>query len=154
SGASVTLTVVAKALVAGQFTNTGTVSANEADPNAANNTASASFTVLASADLAISITSAPAAPVVGLNLTFTLTVTNNGPSPATGVTLTDTVPAGSTFVSATPSQGTCTVTVSCALGSLAQGATATVTLVINPTTAGTLTNTASVSANEPDPNQA
>jgi len=155
TGASATLTVVAKALAAGNFTNTGTVSATEFDPNAANNTASAPFTVLASADLAISITSAPAAPVVGLNLTFTVKVINNGPSPATGVTVSNPVPPGTSLVSATPSQGpACSPAVSCAIGNLASGASATVAIVLTPQVAGNLSDTATVFGNEPDPNQA
>jgi uncharacterized repeat protein (TIGR01451 family) len=80
-------------------------------------------------------------------------VTNNGPAAATGVTLTDPLPTNVTFVSATPSTGTCipSTAVTCNLGSLANGASATVTLVVQPTANGTVTNTASVTANESDP---
>ena len=38
-------------------------------------------------------------------MTFTVTLTNNGPDTATGVQVTDLLPAGLSFVSATPSQG-------------------------------------------------
>ena len=56
--------------------------------------------------------------VAGTNLTYTLTVSNNRPDNASGVTLTDTLPAGVNLVSATPSQGNCagTTTVICNLG--------------------------------------
>ena len=69
--------------------------------------------------------------------------------------LTDPLPAGVTFVSATPSQGTCSQvagTVTCPLGTIASGANATVSVVVTPTTDGTLTNTASVSSATSDPN--
>jgi uncharacterized repeat protein (TIGR01451 family)/CSLREA domain-containing protein len=103
-------------------------------------------------DLAISKTDNPDPVEVGNNLTYTMAVENNGPSNATGVTMTDTLPAGVTFVSATPSQGTCTgtSTVTCALGSLAVGPIATVTLVVTPTAPDTITNTATVTGNETD----
>src|SRR5262249_39688048 len=59
------------------------------------------------ADLALP-GSAPAAGSVGSTLSYTLTATNNGPDVSTVTTLTDPLPAGVTFVSATTSQGTCT----------------------------------------------
>lgn len=92
--------------------------------------------------------------VVGQNLTYIITVRNNGPDTATGVTVTDTLPSTVTFVSANASQGTCsgTATVTCNLGSLNNGAQATVTIVVRPTQAGSLSNTVAVSGNETDPN--
>src|SRR5262249_32858855 len=67
--------------------------------------------------------------------------------------ITDTLPSEVTFVSITSTQGSCssTSTITCNLGALAEGASATMTLVVTPTTAGTLSNTASVSGNEADP---
>ena len=102
------------------------------------------------ADLSITMSDSPDPVTVGSDVTYTLSVTNSGPNDATGVTLTDTPPASA---SATPSQGTCSGTgpVSCDLGSLVSGASATVAITVTPTAAGTITNGANVSANESDP---
>jgi uncharacterized repeat protein (TIGR01451 family) len=111
----------------------------------------------ASADLRITKTGAPSPATAGANLTYKLTVGNAGPSTATAVKVTDTLPAGVALVSVTPSQGTCTfgTTVICQLGSLtAGGAVASVTLVVKPSAAGTLVNSASVSSAVADPNLA
>lgn len=85
-------------------------------------------------------------------MSYTVNVTNNGPGVATGVILTDTLPATATFVSATPSQGTCSgaATVTCRLGTIASGNTATVTITVRPTQAGLITNTATAVAHEVD----
>ena len=76
-------------------------------------------------DLVVAKTTAGA--VAGGEITWTVTVTNNGPSEASAVTLADPLPAGTTFVAATPAQGTCALdgtTVRCELGALPpQGAT-------------------------------
>jgi len=103
-------------------------------------------------DLAIS-KSAPASVTAGQTITWTITVTNNGPLSATNVSVSDTLPATTSFVSATPSQGTCsgTATVTCGLNTIANGGTATITIVANANSAGNVTNTATVSATESDP---
>ena len=79
---------------------------------------------------------------------------NNGPNLATDVTMSDTLLAGVTFVSATPTQGNCSGTshISCTLGTLAMNASATVTIEVTPTAPGGVSNTAHVSGTEPDPN--
>ena len=102
-------------------------------------------------------TDSPDPVTAGNNITYTITVANNGPSGAADVTLADEVPAGNTFVSATPSQGSCvgTTSVSCALGSIANGAAATVTLTVqvDPATPGgaVITNTAEALSRTADP---
>jgi uncharacterized repeat protein (TIGR01451 family) len=108
------------------------------------------------ADLAITKVDSRDPSTAGRNLTYTLKVTNNGPNPATGVTVTDALPSGLTARSSSASQGTCsgTTTVTCALGDLASGASATVTIVVRPSAAGKISNTASVTGSQPDPNQA
>jgi len=107
------------------------------------------------ADLSISKIDSPDPVALGTNLTYTITVTNSGPTAAPGVTVTDTLPGGVTFVSASATQGTCGQsggTVTCNLGSINNGAIAGVVIVVKPTATGTITNTASVSSNAPDPN--
>ena len=89
----------------------------------------------------------------GQPFTYSLNVTNSGSLAATGVNLTDTLPAGVTFVSATTSQGYCngSTVVTCALDSLAAGASANVQITVTPVT-GQLVNNASVTSVETDVN--
>jgi uncharacterized repeat protein (TIGR01451 family) len=105
-------------------------------------------------DLSItkSMNAGPPFPAGG-NLSYTINVVNNGPGAANSVVVTDMLPAGMTFVSATPSQGSCsgTTTVSCAVGELSNGGTATITLVLKTaSTPTTVSNTATVTAAEVD----
>jgi uncharacterized repeat protein (TIGR01451 family) len=110
---------------------------------------------LGNLDISVIKTDSPDPVTVGNNLTYTIVVSNNGPETGTGVTLTDTLPSSVTYVSATSTQGTCTrsgSTVTCNIGTLANGASTTVTIIVTPTAAGTITNTASVTCNETDTN--
>src|SRR5262249_40072103 len=144
----------------GSVTNSATVSETEFDSNPANNTASTTTIVYppGTADLALTDSgSQNPVPPVG-SLTYTLTVTDNGPADSTGVSLTDTLAGTAGFVAATPSQGTCgqsSGTVTCALGGLASGASATVAVVVTaPSAQGAIANSASVTADQTDPNSA
>jgi uncharacterized repeat protein (TIGR01451 family) len=107
------------------------------------------------ADVAITKSAAPEPAHAGANLTYTLNLTNNGPNAANGVSVDDPLPAGTTFVSATSSAGTCsgTTTVDCAIGDLDVGAGAQVKIVVKPTAPGSVTNTATVSTTGADPDQ-
>ena len=103
--------------------------------------------------------------IAGTNLTYSLAVTNNGPSTAPNVVIRDALSAQVSFVSATPSQGSCQAGVvpgdpskplTCNLGSLANGAGATLTVIVRVNSdvpAGTiLVNNADVSSDSADPN--
>ena len=89
---------------------------------------------------------------------YTITASNEGPGAATGVSVVDTLPAGTTFVSAKTTQGSCSRAarkVTCDLGELASGTSATVTVVVKaPSCPGRLTNTASITADQADPDTA
>jgi trimeric autotransporter adhesin len=102
------------------------------------------------ADLAISA-SAPSSEARGTLLTYTITATNNGPLAAPGVTITDTLPGG---LSASSLTGPCTgtTTIACSIGTLASGASSTVTIAVTPSAGGSLMNMASVTSGQPDPN--
>jgi uncharacterized repeat protein (TIGR01451 family) len=103
---------------------------------------------LGATDMAISMTG-PAGINSGGNATYSITVNNLGPNFAPQVTVNEFVPAGATFVSGTPSQGACALLGSqfqCNLGGMVVGGSATLTVVLNVTSA--ITNTATVSAND------
>ncbi|MBK8914703.1 MAG: DUF11 domain-containing protein [Phycisphaerales bacterium] len=106
-----------------------------------------------SADLSVSAAAAPDPLTLGGNLTYTITVANAGPSAVTGVVLTDMLPGGAALVSVSASQGSCSGVgpLTCALGTIANGASAAVVIVVTPTTAGTAVLTASVAGAERDP---
>ena len=106
-----------------------------------------------SANLSITKTASPNPATAQANLTYRIVVNNLGPSPATNVVLTDTLPAGLPLVSAIPTQGTCsgTTTVTCSIGSMASPGSAIVNLTVTAQGVGQLTNTAAVNATESDP---
>lgn len=106
------------------------------------------------ADLTLTKTDSPDPVSVGQDLTYLVTVTNVGPGPASVVTVVDQLPAGVAVRAVGASQGIClrSQTVTCVLGMLPAGTTATINIVVLPAAAGTLTNTARASSPEPDPN--
>ena len=110
--------------------------------------------VFAQADLAITKTVSNSRPSVGTDVTFTLTLVNNGPSNATGIIVSDPIPAGMTFQSSTPSQGTYTPASGIwNVGNLNNGATATLAIVASVDNADPKTNQATITASSPaDPN--
>jgi len=163
--ANITINATASA-TAGTITNAATISGNETDPNPANDSASAStdvsvVTTGGSADLSISKHALPLTGGgefprlrVGSSLIYVLTVKNLGPSTATGVTVSDQLPAGLTFRKVGTSNGTCkqaSGTVTCALGKLKKGRTAWVAIRVAASAAGKITNTATVRGDQPDP---
>lgn len=139
------------------FSNTATVTGG-GDPNPVNNVAIDYLPAPpATSDLAVTKVVDQATVATGARVSWTIVVRNNGPSPATGVTLTDSLPAeANTDVQVFAGQGTCEVTatpaVECAIGSLEP--TAAVGIVISAiVTADDTTgieNTATVSGDQID----
>ncbi|MEM1093845.1 MAG: T9SS type A sorting domain-containing protein [Bacteroidota bacterium] len=159
NGMSETLEIVATVTGAGPFTNTAElVAVNEDDPDSNPNNGDLNEDDIASAtvgglqpDLSLmKVASAPGVNV-GSDVTFTLSVTNSGSADATGVEVTDQLPAGLTFVSANPALAYDDVTGVWDVGTVAVGATETLEIVATVTGVGPLVNRAEVTAqNEPD----
>ena len=106
------------------------------------------------ADLALRKTSNAASVNVGENIIYTIVVANNGPSAATNVVMSDTLPTNVTLVTASSELGACTEanhTVTCALGDLGNGDTISATIETQTSIAETVTNTARVAATTNDP---
>jgi uncharacterized repeat protein (TIGR01451 family) len=154
AGGSVTYTATCtlSGSATGTLDNTATISSATPDPNAANNTATDSDTIAASANLSLTKALNGSGNVtVGTNVTYTLTVTNNGPSTATGVVVTDTLPAGLTYVSNTCGATFASPTLTWNVGTLALNATATCNLTATVNQPGPIVNSASVASNQSDP---
>jgi uncharacterized repeat protein (TIGR01451 family) len=133
----------------GNATFGASVTANELDPNAANNSVTASVPLVKPA-ADVSITKhAPATATPGGTITYNLDVANLGPSDAANVVVTDPTPSGLTFVSLT---GGCSA-FPCSLGTMSSGQTKTLTAVysIAADLAGIVNNTAFVSSTTSDP---
>jgi uncharacterized repeat protein (TIGR01451 family) len=130
------------------FTPTDTADYNNASKDVSINVLTAVLSVSMTADR----NPAP----VGLNFNYNATVSNTGSAAATNVTLTDTLPSLVTFTAATSSQGTCsynslTRTVTCSLGTVGTGSSASVQITVKPRDEGALNNTATVAASQWDP---
>jgi uncharacterized repeat protein (TIGR01451 family) len=156
-GASATATITVTPTAEGIITAIATVGATEFDPNPANNSAKVSTTVGPAADLAIGLSAFPNPVVAGSNVTYTIAVTNLGPSVATGVIVNDSLPASISVLSTNATQGAVSISgnaLTWNLGTVSNGANASVTIVASTTSNGTLSATASVFATQPDPNPA
>jgi uncharacterized repeat protein (TIGR01451 family) len=156
AGGGATVTLRLRPATEGTRWVTASAASTTPEANGADDAASISAVVLPrSADLRVSLSGAPDPVTVGQPLGYTATVTNDGPSMSLEVSLAVTLPSGAPFVSATPSAGTCAhpavTTVTCSLGALDAGQAATVTVVVTPGAAGTLTAGAQVSSTSPDP---
>ncbi|HLX64913.1 MAG TPA: PKD domain-containing protein [Planctomycetota bacterium] len=140
----------------GSVSNTATVTppAGVTDPTPGNNSATDTDSLLPQTDLALAKSASTLTPILGQTITYTITLTNNGPANATNAVVSDPLPAGLTFVSATPSIGTSYNPGAQTWSVPALNSGANVTLLIQATvnTLGAKINTATItSVDQPDP---
>src|SRR4051812_40766784 len=159
-------TIVLKAGLA-QFGNTNqtinetfTTSSDAADPNNANNAVIVSTSyVVPTANLAVTNSDAPDPVNSGATIIYTQTITNNGPDAAANAKITESIGSGVTFQSivapagwscATPAVGG-TGTINCSIASLANGGSASFTVIVNVTAvSGSVSNTVNGSSDASD----
>ncbi|OYU81499.1 MAG: hypothetical protein CFE23_03265, partial [Flavobacterium sp. BFFFF1] len=155
NGQSRTLTITATVLGTGSYGNTATISGNELDQVTGNNTAISTPVPAPRTDISVTKGVNNATPNVGTNVTFTITAANApGLSNATGLAITDLLPTGYTFVSATPSVGSYNNgTGVWTVGNLNSGSSATLQIVATVRGSGVYANTASLTTvTQPDIN--
>ena len=158
SGATATFTIIATvsgSAPLGTLNNTANATTTSTDPTTPNSSTAGTLITAGNADVGVVKTAAPGPYGTGSNLTYTIAVSNAGPTAAANVIVTDVIPAGTTFVSATPTQGSCsgTTTVTCTLGTLANLGSASIALTVTlPAAPGPVANTAVVSTTSPDGN--
>lgn len=117
-----------------QVNDVATVTSATPDPDTSNNQARGTVAFTGLADLHLD-KAGPGTVTAGTELSYVVTVANGGPSTARDVVVKDRLPLGVSFVSVSPSSGTCTNgqpdarDLVCGLGNLAAGATATITIV-------------------------
>jgi len=155
-GAAPTIVITATAPAdGGVITNTATVRSSGFELVPDDNTASVTTTVTAVSDLSISKRDSPDPVYAGATLTYTLDITNAGPSLANNVAVTDTLPAGATYLGASGSGWSCSASggdVICTRSSLPVGAAPPLTLTVTAPGTTPLTNSVTVSSDAIDLN--
>lgn len=154
TSSNITLTVLVDPIVKGSTINVATVAGTTPDPNTANNSSTDNITIVAEADLAITKDHIGTSFTAGQQEQYTFSVVNNGPSAdAPSYTITDTLPAGLTFVSAS-GDATCSPAgqdITCTGGGIGVGDPAqvtTITVAVDAAATGSFNNSATVT---PDP---
>ncbi len=157
AGQSITITIQARVgdQATGTLVNTATVAAPK-EVNLSNNTDTVSNPLTPLIDLQITKSDGDDPVEQGSSFQYTLEIRNNGPSNATGVVVTDTLPVtGVSFVSASQTPSAINGReLEFAVGNLASGATKTITITVavSNTFVGTLLNTSHVEGNEQETN--
>lgn len=159
SGAMQTFTITAD--VASSLSscpkNAASVVTDTPDPDPANNISTVCVPPAPKANLVVRKVASDIAPRPGGEVMYTLVVSNDGPSDATGVTVSDAIPSALKVTSAQPSQGSCNIAQSvCELGAIASHGSAQVlvTATVAASASGAETNCVEVIGQESDPDKA
>src|SRR5207245_2454029 len=149
---SVTLVVKVDSSRTTNISNTARSEERRVGKESRDKTATELTTNNTSANLALTKSDSPDPVLAGNNITYTLTVTNNGPSDATGVSLSDAIPAGTSFVSATGGGTIPAAVVGWNLTTITAGANKSVTLVVQVDSSRTtnICNTGSTASGDLD----
>jgi uncharacterized repeat protein (TIGR01451 family) len=172
AGKSATVNVVLRPAVAGTFVNEASIHGTGTDPTPEDNLLQRQFVVVPAAEVVVKTVTDRAPQLLGGTITYTSTVTNEGPSPATQVAFTQSLPKSSELVSSTavpaaarsprpdgvvrtpdPLAGFCrrdAQQVLCSLGDIPVGGSASVTMVVRPEKTGRFPSAASAKAAEAD----
>ena len=140
---------------AASLVNSAGVSADQQDPDTADNLSSVTTPVVTAADLRVTKSDLPDPVIVGDLLLYQIVVTNSGPSTARSVRITDTLDSNVAYVGGTPGCSASSGTVTCALGDIPAGESRSVLIEVrvNPSlaTTTTLNNSVTVGSPTPDP---
>lgn len=150
----VTLTIVARGASAGVGTNSAWLSSATYDPILSNNGRAVTTTVHALANAAITAAAVPQTLYPGQLFTVTLNAANLGPSPATNVIVTTTVPNSVAISSAESTAGACVIeggVVTCTIAELPTNAPGAITIVGIPSTSGSVIASATITSGTTDP---
>lgn len=152
-GAAIAVEVRVAGTTGGSLGSVFTAGSLGLDLNDANNSASPATSVLPVADLSVSLGSASASVLVHEPVSIFVTITNRGPNNASGVLLTNQLPAGATFVNAIGASGACAIEAGvavCPVADLGAGASVVVEIRLFAGSVGINTFTAAVAAQEED----
>ncbi len=150
NGASETLQLTATVNTSGPYSNTAIITGSQPDPFPDDNDSTAITYPIPVADLKVEKLVNDIKPNIGDTVNFTIQAINLGPSTATGITVSDILPTGYTFINASPSKGIWS-SPNWTMDSLILGDTQSVVISARVLSSGDYNNVASITGNEEDP---